>query len=117
MIQAPISILWLRRDLRLEDNRALDAAVRSGLPILLLFIFDPQILSELPADDSRITFIHQSLRKLHDDLRSKGSALMIRQGNPREVWEQLLEEFTIAGVFANRDYEPYAVERDKAVAR
>lgn len=117
MIQASISILWLRRDLRLEDNRALDAAVRSGLPILPLFIFDSHLLAELPADDPRVSFIYQSLRRLHGQLQSHGSALLIRQGKPLEVWEQLLTEFLIAGVFASRDYEPYAMERDEAVAR
>ncbi|MFO7616985.1 MAG: deoxyribodipyrimidine photo-lyase [Bacteroidales bacterium] len=112
----PITIVWLRRDLRLKDNRALDAAVGKGLPVLLLFIFDPHILGELPVDDPRVTFIYQNLRKIQERLRAGDSSLMVRFGKPEQVWEQLMREFVIKGVFANRDYEPYAIRRDEAVA-
>ena len=60
-----LAILWLRRDLRLDDNTALLQAFRSGLPVLPLFIFDDLILKELPEDDARVNFIYQSLANMH----------------------------------------------------
>jgi len=116
-MSGPTTIVWLRRDLRLQDNRALDTAVSERVPVVLLFIFDPHILGELPGDDPRITFIYQNLRKIHERLRTWGSSLLIRLGNPEEVWEQLVQEFTIHHVFASRDYEPYAIRRDESIAR
>ena len=60
----PINILWLRRDLRLEDNAALYHALKSGYPVLLLFIFDKNILDKCAKDDARVTFIYQTLENI-----------------------------------------------------
>ncbi|MFO7935573.1 MAG: deoxyribodipyrimidine photo-lyase, partial [Bacteroidales bacterium] len=56
---------WFRRDLRLEDNTALHHALGSGSPVLSLFIFDTNILHELPEDDPRLSFIYGRLRSIH----------------------------------------------------
>ena len=56
-----ISVFWFRRDLRIEDNTALTKALSSGYPVLPVFIFDTQIIDELPADDARISFIYKQL--------------------------------------------------------
>jgi deoxyribodipyrimidine photo-lyase len=56
-----ISVFWFRRDLRLEDNTGLEAAMNSGYPVLPLFIFDTNILDELPSNDPRVDFIHKNL--------------------------------------------------------
>jgi deoxyribodipyrimidine photo-lyase len=103
---------WFRRDLRLDDNAGLYHALTSGLPVLPVFIFDRAILDELPRQDARVTFIHQYLQQMQDQLRALGSTMIVRYGHPEEVWGQLLDEYPIQQVFTNTDYEPYAKQRD-----
>ena len=111
-----ISIFWHRRDLRLADNAGLYHALRSGYPVRPLFIFDRHILDDLvDEDDARVTFIHQEIGRLQQTLRERGSGMLIRYGKPEEVWRELLQELDVASVYTNRDYEPYAQERDNAV--
>jgi deoxyribodipyrimidine photo-lyase len=110
-----INILWFRRDLRLDDNHALFAALSSDLPVLPLFIFDTSITDELPKDDPRITFIYEELLKINDELVRYGSSILILKGDPLLLWEKLEETYDINAVFLNKDYEPYAIERDHLV--
>ncbi|SMC80877.1 deoxyribodipyrimidine photo-lyase [Pedobacter nyackensis] len=112
-----ISICWLRRDLRLEDNAALYHALKSNYPVLLLFIFDQNILSKL-ADpkDARVTFIFDTMARLNDKVNQFGSSILIKYGKPEEVWAETLATYTVKEVYTNHDYEPYAQERDHALA-
>lgn len=112
----PISLFWFRRDLRLDDNAGLYHALKSKNPVLPLFIFDKNILDGLPErKDARVEFIHGALSELKKRLEDMGSTLLVRYGKPLEVWQQILTEFNVAAVYANRDYEPYAIERDALV--
>ena len=110
-----INIFWFRRDLRLEDNTALAQALASGLPVLPIFIFDTNITDELPHDDSRISFIYKTLSEINGDLRKNGSSLFVTKGDPLRKWQQLIAEFDISSVYINKDYEPYAIHRDREV--
>jgi deoxyribodipyrimidine photo-lyase len=113
----PIAIFWFRRDLRLSDNAGLYHALKSGAPVLPLFIFDRNILDDLTdKKDARVEFIHQSLSELKSKLEELGSTLLVRYGKPEEIWPELMREFPIAQVFTNRDYEPYAIAREQSVA-
>jgi deoxyribodipyrimidine photo-lyase len=107
-----INIFWLRRDLRLEDNTALDEALVSGIPVLPLFIFDTNITEELPSDDARVSFIYDTLATINKELINCGSSLLVRKGDPVKVWQELIESFDINSVYVNTDYEPYAIQRD-----
>lgn len=110
-----VVVFWLRRDLRWEDNKGLEAALQEGKAILPLFIYDQQILEELPEDDARLNFIHQNLTAMNATLEEQGSSLVCKHGTPKEVWQALLEEYTITAVYTNKDYEPYARLRDKEI--
>jgi len=110
-----ITIFWFRRDLRLHDNAALWSALKSGNPVLPIFIFDKAILDLLPKKDARVEFIHQEIAAMKAVLESKGSSLRMFYSTPIEVFKQLTEEYNIAEVWTNRDYEPYAQERDKTI--
>ncbi len=112
-----LSVFWFRRDLRLSDNHGLFRALESGYPVLPIFIFDREILSNLPQDDARVTFIHQSLSAIRKTLSEDyGSSLAVYHGSPEEVFARLLGTFNIKGVYTNKDYEPYALERDRSIA-
>jgi len=110
-----INIFWFRRDLRLDDNRALNKALNSGLPVLPVFIFDTDITDELPPDDPRISFIHETLSSVSMTLRKEGSSVYALSGAPADIWDRLVKSFEINAVFAARDYEPYAIQRDNAI--
>lgn len=111
-----IAIHWFRRDLRLHDNTALWNALSGNLPVLPLFIFDKNILDQLPdKDDSRVSFIYHSIILLRRDLLSNKSNIIIAIGKPLEVWKKVLEEFEVGAVYCNRDYEPYAQQRDRQI--
>ncbi|WP_167606876.1 cryptochrome/photolyase family protein [Maribellus sediminis] len=109
------AIFWFRRDLRLEDNTAFIQALKQYDRVIPLFIFDTNILDELPADDARVSFIYQQLESLHLQLKAKGSGLIVRNGKPVHVWRQLLKELQPQAVFYNKDYEPYALKREKKI--
>lgn len=111
-----IAIFWFRRDLRLEDNAGLFHALQGALPVLPLFIFDKNILDDLEdRDDARVTYIHDRIRFLGEETGKQGSGFLVEYGEPVEVWKKLIDRFDIGAVYANRDYEPYAKDRDEAV--
>ena len=107
-----MNIYWFRRDLRLEDNVGLFQALNSGEEVLPIFIFDETILSQLPKDDARVTFIHQQLEKIQNQLLAIGKSLAVFHGNPLEIFIKLIAENQIKTIYTNHDYEPYARKRD-----
>jgi len=111
----PIHIYWFRRDLRLTDNFGLFHAISSELPVLPIFIFDTHILNELPPDDARVSFIYNKLKEIDLELKKLGSSLQIYFGKPLDVWKKILGEYKVKKVFTNKDYEPYAIQRDDKV--
>ena len=113
-----INIFWFRRDLRLEDNTGLYHALRFGLPVLPVFIFDTGILDKLPSrTDPRVEFIYKSVIRLKTRLEKKGSSLLIMKGKPAETLSILTGKYSINGVYTNHDYEPYAISRDNKIRK
>jgi deoxyribodipyrimidine photo-lyase len=111
-----VNIFWFRRDLRLEDNAGLYHALKQGLPVVPVFIFDTNILDQLDnKTDRRVEFIHAALEQMQEALLKKGSSLEVYHDTPLHVFKTLLSKYSIERVFTNHDYEPYATERDKAV--
>ena len=105
-------LFWFRRDLRLDDNAALFQALSKNENVLPIFIFDDTILMQLDKNDARISFIHQNLKKIQEDLQKKGKSIAVFKGNPLHIIEKLVAEHQITAVYTNRDYEPYARKRD-----
>ena len=89
-----INIFWFRRDLRLDDNCALDKALASGLPVLSVFIFDTNITDELPEDDPRISFIHETLSEINTGLQKQEVHFIflkeIRKRNGMNLYRHLI---------------------------
>jgi len=111
-----VNFFWFRRDLRLDDNQGLHSALQSDLPLIPLFIFDADILESLPPDDARVSFIHAQLELIDAECKKYGSSLLVRHGKPLDIWQELSRTFEISTVSTNRDYEPYALQRDAEVA-
>ncbi len=108
--------MWFRRDLRLSDNAALYHALRSGFPVVPVFIFDRNILDKLEDKaDRRVEFIHGALQSMQTELTEIGSTLDVRYGFPEKIWPELLADYEVASVYTNHDYEPYALERDEQI--
>ncbi|MEM0934009.1 MAG: deoxyribodipyrimidine photo-lyase [Bacteroidota bacterium] len=113
-----LSLFWFRRDLRLDDNVGLYQALQSENPVMPLFVFDSDILSKLPKNDARVSFIYQELQKMREEMHLKyGSSLAIYHGKPLTIFKQLIQEFEIEAVYTNHDYEPYARHRDGEIQK
>ena len=112
----PLRAFWMRRDLRLHDNTALFHALDGELPVIIVFIFDTEILDQLEdVDDLRVQFIHQQLENIQQQLKKNNSSLCVAHGKPVEIWQSLIDHLNIKSVFWNHDYEPYASERDRQI--
>ena len=107
------SVMWFRRDLRLEDNPALVAASNANKPgkVVPLFVLDPMFLERSGAP--RLSFLFRSLRDLNTQM---GGVLVVRVGNPVDVVAQVAKEVNATEIFAAKDFAPYGQKRDAAVA-
>ena len=113
MVEA--SIFWFRRDLRIDDNPGLYEALANSKNVIPIFIFDTNIIDNLPSDDNRIKFIWHSLSLLNERLKEVGSTLNIFKGNPLEVFKKIILKYRLTSVYVNRDYEKYSIKRDKEI--
>ena len=110
-------LVWFRRDLRMADQTALAQARVRARRVYCAFVFDTEILDRLPSRaDRRVEFIWRSLAELDDALRQSGGGMVVVHGRARDEIPRLALELGADAVFANRDYEPAACERDDAVA-
>ena len=107
------SIWWIRRDVRLEDNAALHAALDAG-PVIPVFILDPNLLPLTSV--RRQAFLFDGLRELDSDLQKRNSRLTVRGGKPVHVLHRLVQETNSKTIFAEEDYTPYARKRDTQIA-
>lgn len=116
-VNSTTNICWLRRDLRLEDHVALSESLKTGTT-LAVFIFDRKILDLLEdKNDQRVSFIVDSLKEIETELQKVGSSLLIAYGDPAEEIPRIVKEFKAKAVYCNRDYEPYAKDRDQLVKK
>jgi deoxyribodipyrimidine photo-lyase len=117
----PIGLVWLRRDLRVQDNLALQAALGACTQVHCVFVLDNSILDALPRADRRVEFILASLEELDRTLRALGQreacGLIVLRGRPQVAIPQLAQQLGVTGVYAARDYEPYALARDTEVSQ
>lgn len=117
MVRFDNSLVWFRRDLRCFDHAALHHALMQSRRVFAAFVFDTEILAPLPRRDRRVEFILRSIVELDSELRQLGGHLIILHGLASAEIPRLAAELGVDAVFANHDYEPYAVSRDAAVAR
>ena len=115
MNKSKVTVFWFRRDFRISDNAGLFHSLKAPDPVQPIFIFDSEILDKLPRKDARVTFIYQEVHRLKKEIEERGATLDVRIGKPLAIWNQLIEDYDISSVWANRDYEPYARNRDKEI--
>jgi|AntRauTorckE6833_2_1112554.scaffolds.fasta_scaffold01222_7 deoxyribodipyrimidine photo-lyase len=101
-------LVWFRNDLRLKDNPAFYQAANLG-PVLAVYI------DSWPRPDgcNSTWWRHQSLLKLHQDLKKQGGGLVYLKGEPEKWIPQIAKEYNVLGIHWNRLYEKPAIERDQ----
>ncbi len=112
---AESSILWFRQDLRLNDNRALAAALATGKPIIPVFILDDGPAGGWRRGGAGKWWLHHSLQALHAALAARGSRLVLRHGSNAQVLAQLASETGAKAIFCSRSYEPDAANAEMQV--
>lgn len=109
------AIFWFRRDLRLSDNVGLHEAGKVAESVVPVFIFDTQILRREDVGGPCVAFMLECLESLARNLEAIGSRLILRQGDPLVEIPRLVRDTGAEAVFWNRDYEPHAISRDRAM--
>ena len=110
-------IFWFRRDLRLDDNHALFKALKSGYDVLPIFIFDSNITNKLNQNDHRLNYINNVLDGLNKRLSENKKKIYIYKGDPIEIISKLIIKLKIKEIYLNKDYEPYARDRDDKIEK
>ncbi len=108
-------ICWFRRDLRLDDNLALQAAIHSGQPVIPLFILQPSILNNERISLPRLKFMLSALASLDANLQKYGRRLLVLRGEPSDVLQSLITQTEATALYFNADYTPFARQRDEAI--
>ena len=112
------ALVWLRRDIRIQDHTALIEACKKHDEVLITFVLDKNIIDKLPENDRRMTFIIESLSELNKVLNEKyDSGIIIKYGDPAEEIPKIIKQHKISGLFFNRDYESYALNRDQKIEK
>jgi deoxyribodipyrimidine photo-lyase len=110
------AILWFRRDLRVHDHPALDAALAGADRVVPVFVLDEALLSGRWPAPNRLWFLRESLVALAISLEARGAALRVLRGRPADVLPALAREAGAGHLFLTRDATPYGRARDRAVA-
>ena len=111
------AILWLRRDLRIHDHPALEAARTGAEHLLPVFCFDDRLLHGRHASGPRTQFMLECLADLDASLRQRGSRLVVRHGRPETEIPRLAQETKATALHFSADVGPFARARDDLVKR
>ncbi len=116
-VKKKVNIVWLKRDLRLRDHAPLRAASAKGIPILLIYIFDPSLLHYEDSDPRHWRFVWQSLQDLQKQLSSFNGKIEIFHRNSLDVFTDIVDHFAVENVFSHQEIgNDISFQRDKEIA-
>lgn len=116
MIKTTINIVWFKRDLRIIDNEALFAAHHAGLPILLLYFFEPSVMNYPDSDVRHWRFIYESIKELQNRLVVNNSNLYFFHSEVKSVFEELIKCYDINTVYSHQEIgNKITFDRDLAI--
>ena len=110
-------LVWFRQDLRIEDNPALAAALKSGRPLIAVYIHAPDEEASWPAGGASKWWLHHALEALDRQLRMNGSSLVLRNGASLENLQEICKTHEVSEVYWNRRYEPAIISRDAKIKK
>lgn len=117
VVVVTVALVWFRRDLRLQDNPALQAALDAGHVPVPVYIHAPHEEGAWAPGGASNAWLHRSLAALDADLHARGSALVLCQGDSQAELERLIAQTGAVAVYWNRKYEPATQPRDAAIKR
>ena len=110
------SIFWHRRDLRIEDNIGLFEASENSKSLIGVYVLDPNLLNlNRTTSEAKNWFLGESLLELQKNWKSRGSRLLILNGDPIKLIPQLAELIKAEYIYWNENIEPYEINRDKTI--
>jgi deoxyribodipyrimidine photo-lyase len=98
-----INIVWFKRDLRLIDHEPLFEGQQSGLPILLLFFFEPSVMHYEDSDVRHWRFVYQSIQDLQNQLGAIKATLYFFHNEVNTVFAEILKEYDVKTVFSHQE--------------
>ena len=114
---SPVQLVWFKRDLRLSDHQPLLAAVKTGLPVLLLYVVEPDYWAQSFASRRQWTFIHDCLQELRHESARCGQCLCVRIGKVMDAFSELANKYQIKAIHAHQETgNSWTYARDRAVA-
>lgn len=102
-IREEISVIWLKRDLRLQDNEAIFNALSSNKRVLFLYVFEKSLLGDPHYHDRHWNFIKQSLTDMNNDLKAFNTKILIVTTEVVTAFNQLLNSYTIHSIFSHQE--------------
>lgn len=114
------SLIWFRKNLRLEDNQALWEGIQNSERYLMLYIFDEKEWKENPlqirrSSDLKLNFLWQSVLELKQNIEKKGGQLLIKKGNPQSLINELLNEYKFDALYAPKESGTEELQEEKSV--
>jgi deoxyribodipyrimidine photo-lyase len=111
-----VNIVWFKRDLRFIDNEALFHAHQSGIPLLLIYFFEPSVMKYDDADVRHWRFIYESIQDLQNKLTGSNTKLYVFHGEVKTVFLELMHHFDIQSVFSHQEIgNKITFDRDVAI--
>jgi deoxyribodipyrimidine photo-lyase len=98
-----ISVVWFKRDLRFADHAPLHFAQKHGLPILLLYCFEPSVMKNHDSDVRHWRFVFQSLQEMQAKLKGLNAEIFICHNEVLEVLEKLSQNFNLKTIFSHQE--------------
>ncbi len=111
-----ISLVWMRRDLRLDDHAALATALGEAAPVQPVFVFDSEILARFTNPrDRRLVFLAETLCHMDAQLRARGGRMLVLHGKAAQLLPKLAATLAATAIYSAEDFEPATRARDAAV--
>lgn len=103
MIKKEINIVWLKRDLRLQDHEPLFLAEKSDLPYLIVFMFEPSLIKHLDTSNRHLQFIYHSIQGLNLELTKCHRNVELFYGEALNVFCFLNNNYKIKNIYSYRE--------------
>lgn len=103
MENTSINIVWFKRDLRFTDHEALFEAQKSGLPLLLIYCFEPSMMAFPDADNRHWRFVHESLVEMNERLKGLNAQLFVFHNEALTVFTEISKNYSIVNIFSHQE--------------